>query len=151
MRKSKRFEPIQEIASSSADELSREMAEAGRRVADLEGQLTQLQTYRDEYVRNSTQSSGAMDAVKLQNYRSFLDRLGEAMRQHLKNLDAARAEFDKRRSKWSEKRIEAESLGRVVERFREEERSAADRREQREGDDAAMRIALAARGEFGNR
>jgi len=151
MMKSKRFEPIQEIASSSADELSREMAEAGRRVADLEGQLTQLQTYRDEYVRNSTQSSGAMDAVKLQNYRSFLDRLGEAMRQHLKNLDAARAEFDKRRSKWSEKRIEAESLGRVVERFREEERSAADRREQREGDDAAMRIALAARGEFGNR
>src|SRR5271154_6338844 len=110
MMKSKRFEPIQEIASSSANELSREMAEAGRRVADLEGQLTQLQTYRDEYVRNSTQSSGAMDAVKLQNYRSFLDRLGEAMRQHLKNLDAARAEFDKRRSKWSEKRIEAESL-----------------------------------------
>ena len=151
MMKSKRFEPIQEIASSSADELSREMAEAGRRVADLEGQLTQLQTYRDEYVRNSTQSSGAMDAVKLQNYRSFLDRLGEAMRQHLKNLDAARAEFDTRRSKWTEKRIEAESLGRVVERFRNEERSAADRREQREGDDAAMRIALAARGEFGNR
>ena len=151
MMKSKRFEPIQEIASSSANELSREMADAGRRVADLERQLTQLQAYRDEYVRNSTQSSGAMDAVKLQNYRSFLDRLGEAMRQHLKNLDAARAEFEKRRSQWSEKRIEAESLGRVVERFRKEERSAADRREQREGDDAAMRIALAARGEPGNR
>ncbi|MGA2343178.1 MAG: flagellar export protein FliJ [Steroidobacteraceae bacterium] len=151
MMKSKRFEPIQEIASSSANELSREMAEAGRRVADLERQLTQLQTYRDEYVRNSTQSSGAMDAVKLQNYRSFLDRLGDAMRQHLKNLEAARAEFEKRRSMWSEKRIEAESLGRVVERFRKEERSAADRREQREGDDAAMRIALAARGESGNR
>ena len=151
MMKSKRFEPIQEIASSSANELSREMADAGRRVADLERQLTQLQAYRDEYVRNSTQSSGAMDAVKLQNYRSFLDRLGDAMRQHLKNLEAARAEFEKRRSMWSEKRIEAESLGRVVERFRKEERSAADRREQREGDDAAMRIALAARGESGNR
>ena len=91
-----------------------------------------------------------MDAVTLQNYRSFLDRLGEAMRQHVKNLDAARAEFEKRRSTWSEKRVEAESLGRVVERFRNEERSAADRREQREGDDAAMRIALAARGELGN-
>jgi len=149
MMKSKRFEPIQEIASSSADELSREMAEAARRVADLERQLVQLQTYRDEYVRNSTQGCGAMDAVKLQNYRSFLDRLGEAMRQHVKNLETARAEFEKRRSKWSEKRIEAESLGRVVERFRKEERSAADRREQREGDDVAMRIALAARGESG--
>ena len=92
-----------------------------------------------------------MDAVKLQNYRSFLERLGEALRQHLKNLDAARAEYEKRHARWSEKRIEAESLGRVVERFRSEERRAADRREQREGDDAAMRIAMRALGETGNR
>jgi flagellar export protein FliJ len=83
-----------------------------------------------------------MDAVKLQNYRSFLDRLGDAKRQHQKNLDAARAEFEKRRALWSEKRVEAESLGRVVDRFRKEERAAEDRKEQHEGDDAAMRISL---------
>jgi flagellar export protein FliJ len=145
MMKSKRFEPIQEIASTSAKDLSIAMAEAGRKVTDLERQLEQLQAYRDEYVRNSTQSAGAIDAVKLQNYRTFLDRLGEALRQHLKSLEAARAEFDKRRALWSEKRIEAESLGRAVDRFRLEERRAADRREQREGDDAAMRVSLAGR------
>jgi flagellar export protein FliJ len=147
MMKSKRFEPIQEIASTSAKDLSIAMAEAGRKVTDLERQLEQLQAYRDEYVRNSTQSAGAIDAVKLQNYRTFLDRLGEALRQHLKSLEAARAEFDKRRALWSEKRIEAESLGRAVDRFRLEERRAADRREQREGDDAAMRVSLAGRDE----
>jgi flagellar FliJ protein len=150
MMKSKRFEPIQEIASTSAKDLSRAMGEAGRKVADLERQLEQLQSYRDEYVRKSTQSAGAIDAVQLQNYRMFLDRLGEALRQHLKNLDAARAEYEKRRALWSEKRIEAESLGRVVERFRKEEQHAADRREQREGDDAAMRVSLAARSEAGS-
>jgi flagellar export protein FliJ len=145
MRKSKRFEPIREIASSKAQDLSRAMGEAAGKVADLERQLEQLQAYRDEYVRNSTQSSGAMDAVKLQNYRSFLDRLGEAMRQHVQSLAKARAELDKRRAQWSEKRIEAESLSRVVDRFRKEEQHAADRREQRDGDDAAMRLSLAAR------
>jgi flagellar protein FliJ len=149
MMKSKRFEPIQQIASTSAMGLSRAMGEAGRKVADLERQLEQLQSYRDEYVRNSTQSAKATNAVQLQNYRSFLDRLGEALRQHLKNLDAARAEYEKRRVLWSEKRIEAESLGRVVDRFRKEEQHAADRREQREGDDAAMRMSLAA-AETGN-
>ena len=151
MMKSKRFEPIREIASISANELSRAMADAGRRVADLERQMDQLKSYRDEYVRNSTEGQGAMDAVKLQNYRSFLDRLGDALRQHSKNLDAARAEYEKRRRQWSEKRIEAESLGRVVDRFRKEERHAAERREQREGDDAALRISLGSRGETGNR
>ncbi len=151
MRKSKRFEPIQEIASNSADALSRPMAEALSKVADLERQLAQLEAYRDEYVRNSACAGGAMDAVKLQNYRSFLDRLGEALRQHVKNLESARADYERRRLQWSEKRIEAQSLGRVVDRFRAEEQHAAEQRDQRELDDAAIRISLAANAESGNR
>jgi len=150
MTKSKRFEPIREIASNSADALSRAMADAGRRVADLERQLEQLERYRAEYMQSPATAGASMDAVKLQNYRSFLDRLGEAKRQHQKNLDAARAEYEKRRTLWSEKRVEAESLGRAVERFRKEERAAEDRLEQREGDDAGMRISLAARADSGN-
>jgi flagellar FliJ protein len=150
MMKSKRFEPIQEIASTEAVDLSRAMGEAGRKVADIESQLEQLKSYRDEYVRNSTQSAAAMDAVKLQNYRSFLDRLGEALRQHMKSLETARAEYERRRALWSEKRVEAESLSRVVDRFRKEEQHVADRREQREGDDAALRASLAAPGDAGN-
>jgi flagellar protein FliJ len=144
MMKSKRFEPIQEIASTSAKDLSRAMGEAGRQVAELERKLQQLQTYRDEYTKTSSQSGSSMDAVKLQNYRSFLDRLGDAMRQQQKLLEHARAEYEKKRADWSEKRVEAESLGRVVERFRKEEQRAVDQREQREGDEAAMRLMLAA-------
>jgi flagellar protein FliJ len=144
MMKSKRFEPIQEIASTSAKDLSRAMGEAGRQVADLERKLQQLQTYRDEYTKNSSQSGSSMDAVKLQNYRSFLDRLGDAMRQQQKLLEHARAEYEKKRADWSEKRVEAESLGRVVERFRKEEQRAVNQREQREGDEAAMRLMFAA-------
>jgi len=150
MMRSKRFEPIQEIASTSAKDLSRTMGEAARHVAELEKQLEQMNSYRDEYVRKSTQATGTMDAVKLQNYRSFLGRLGEALRQHLATLEAARAEYERRRVLWSEKRIESESLGRVIERFRREEQQVAEQREQREGDDAAMRIYLAA-GEALNR
>src|SRR3984893_5994359 len=148
--KSKRFEPIQEIASTSAKDLSRAMGEAGRKVADLERQLEQLQSYREEYLRNSSQSDTAIDAVKLQNYRSFLDRLGEALRQHLKSLETARSEYERRRALRSEKRIEAESLARAIDRFRQEEQHVADRREQREGDDAALRASVSARGEPGN-
>jgi flagellar FliJ protein len=149
MMKSKRFEPIREIASNSADDLSRAMAEAARKVADIERQIQQLQSYRDDYMRKSGQGTAAVDAVKLQNYRSFLDRLGDALRQQMKLLELARVEYEKRRLAWSAKRIEAESLGRAVERFRKEEQHAADRREQREGDDVALRVSLAARSELG--
>jgi flagellar protein FliJ len=150
MKRSKRFEPIRDIASTSATDLSRAMGEAGRRVADLERQFEQLKTYRDEYVKNSTDGRGTMDAVKLQNYRSFLGRLGDALKQQVTLLDHARAEYENRRLEWSAKRIEAESLGRVIDRFRNEEQREAERREQREGDDAAMRISIA-HAEGGNR
>jgi flagellar export protein FliJ len=143
MKRSKRFEPIRDIVSTSATDLSRAMGEAGHRAADLQRQLEQLKTYRDEYVKNSIQDDGTMDAVKLQNYRSFLGRLGDAIRQQLTLLDRARAEFENRRLEWSAKRIEAESLGRAIDRFRSEELRDAERREQRDGDDAAMRISIA--------
>jgi flagellar export protein FliJ len=148
MMKSKRFEPIREIVSRSAQELSKTMGDAARRVADLDKQFEQLKNYRDEYVRNSSQTS-AIDAVKLQNYRAFLDRLGDAMRQHVIKLEVARADYEKRRQQWSEKRVEAESLGRAIDHFRKEEHQIAEQREQKEGDDAAMRISLA-RLEAGN-
>ena len=95
----------------------------------------------------STQAGGATDPVRLQNFRSFLDRLGEAMCQHHKNLSAARAEYERRRTLWTDKRIEVESLGRVVERFKKEEQQAADAREQRDSDEVAMRLGLARRSE----
>jgi flagellar protein FliJ len=144
--KSKRFEPIQEIAANSANTLARAMAEAERRVVELERQMEQLRAYRDEYARNATRSGGSMDAISLQNYRSFLDRLGDAMRAHAHQLGLARADYEARRSQWSAKRIEAESLNRAIERFRGEERATLERREQRDGDEAAARLALAGGG-----
>jgi hypothetical protein len=41
-------------------------------------------------------------------------------------------------------------LNRVVDRFRKEEQHAANRREQREGDEAAMRLMLSARTDTGS-
>jgi len=139
MMKSERFVPIQEIAARAADELRRAMADAQARVAELERQLQQLQSYREEYIRKGAATGAAMDAVRLMNYRAFLDRLTEVIGQHLQKLGTARADYEARRTAWSEKRIEAESLTRAVERFRSEEHELAERREQREGDEAAMR------------
>ena len=100
MMKSKRFEPIQEIATTSAKDLSRAMGEAGRKVAEIERQIEQLQSYRDEYVRKSGHGTAAVDAVKLQNYRTFLERLGEALHQQVEDrwMSPAR-NIEKRRAR----------------------------------------------------
>src|SRR5579883_2946692 len=140
MMRSKRFQPIQDIMARSAEELSRAMAEAAAKLVELERQHEQLRRYRDEYVQKSMIGGGSVDAVRLQNYRSFLDRLGTALRQCEQAVAAARAEHERRRSEWSEKRVEAESLGRVVERYRAEERRAEDAREQHDADETGRRL-----------
>jgi flagellar FliJ protein len=140
--KSKRFEPLRDLAMDAATEARRSLLEAERRVAELERQMAQLRAYRDEYVGKAAQPGGAMDVVSLRNHRQFLDRLSEALRTHAQNLGVARADCEARRTQWTAKRVEAESLNRAVERYRHEERLIADRIEQRDGDETALRVAL---------
>jgi len=139
MLKSKRFEPIRAIASNAADSLQQAMAEAERHLADMERQLAELTRYRGEYLSNSASTHGGVDTVRLLNYRSFLSRLSEAIRLQGEAVGRARTEYERRRQQWSAKRVEAEVLGKAVERFRQDERRAQDRRDQNESDDASMR------------
>jgi flagellar protein FliJ len=139
MTKSKRFEPIRDMADNFATNLRRGVAEAQRKVDEAERQLTQLQTYRDDYVKKSGHGAASVDAVRLQNYRSFLDRLSQAIRSQGEVVANARHEHEKRRIEWSQKRVEAKALGKAVERFKSEERRLTDRREQLETDDGATR------------
>ena len=139
MTKSKRFEPIHEIANNSANDLSRGVADSERHLADMERQLEQLKNYRSDYMTRSTTDPAAVDAVRLQNFRMFLDRLGDAIRQQTEVVAGARADYEAKRMRWSEKRVEAEALGKVVERFRSDERRVQDKRDQNEMDEAALR------------
>jgi flagellar protein FliJ len=145
MKKSKRIEPIQEIASSRANELGQAVAHAAAQLSETEQQLKQLQGYRDDYMQKSGDPSASMDPVRLQNYRAFLDRLGEAIRQQELAVGAAKSDYELRRQEWSELKVEAEALGRAVDRYKAEERRSQDRLEQNESDDTASQRAFASR------
>ena len=150
MMKSKRFEPIREIASTSAKDLSRAMGEAGRKVADLEGQFEQLQSYRDEYLRNSRNRPRPIDAVKLQNYPivSGSPRRGIAPAIEVCWTPRARSTRSGARCGAKSASRPNRSAGWWIDFARK--RARRGRREQREGDDAALRASVAARGETGN-
>ncbi len=139
MMKSKRFESIREIARNSADALSRGVADAERHLAEVERQLAKLQKYRTDYLGQSESKTDGMDTVRLQNLRSFLDRLAEAIRVQSEALAAARCDYEAKRLLWSQKRVEAEALGKVVERFKLDERRVQDKQDQSETDDSSMR------------
>lgn len=139
MLKSKRFEPIRDLASNAAEALQRAMADAERHLADMERQLAELTRYRSDYIANSGPTASSVDTVRLLNFRSFLSRLSEAIRLQGEEVEKARTEYERRHRQWSARHVEARVLDKAVERFRQDERQVQDRREQNEADDATMR------------
>lgn len=141
MTRSERMQPIKALADTRERDAGADVAAARRVLEDREKQLEQLRGYRAEYASRAAHQ-GAADAVRLQNYHAFLARLADAIRQQEDLVAAARLELERKTASWQERRIEAASLGKVVERIAGAEQKAADRREQRETDERALRAHL---------
>jgi flagellar FliJ protein len=135
------MQPIKALADTRERDAGAIVAAARRTVEDRERQLEQLRGYRTEYAKRAA-TEGAADAVRLQNYHAFLARLGDAIRQQEEMVVAARRELEQKLVQWQERRVEAASLGKVVQRIATVEQKAADRREQIETDERALRSRL---------
>lgn len=140
MTRSDRMQPIKDLADSRERDAGAHVATARRLLEEREKQLEQLKAYRADYAARAA-SHGAADAVRLQNYHAFLGRLADAVRQQEDLVAAARLDLERVSATWAERRIEAASLGKVVDRLATAERRTTERREQREIDEQAARRA----------
>lgn len=137
MTRSDRMQPIKDIADSRERDAGSIVALAQQVLKEREQQLEQLKHYRDEYARDNGQSVGAVDGMRLQNYRAFVQRLSDAIRQQEQAVRLAREDYERKRDAWSERRIEARTLDRAIEKMRGQERKVEDRREQHSMDEQA--------------
>ena len=138
MTRSERMQPIKSLADTRERDAGTVVAGARRVLEEREKQLEQLRAYRAEYAARAAQQ-GAADAVRLQNYHAFLGRLADAVRQQQELVEAARQDLERKTADWQQRRVEAASLGKVVERIASAERRVADRRDQRDTDERALR------------
>jgi len=138
MTRSERMQPIKTLADTREREAGDAVASARRLLGEREQQLEQLRGYRAEYAARAARE-GAADAVRLANYHAFLARLAAAVRQQQELVDAARQDLERRIAEWQERRVEALSLAKAVDRLATAERRVADRREQQESDERALR------------
>jgi len=139
MNRSDRMKPIKRYADTREQDAGARLAKARALVEERERQLGELRRYREEYAAQHSQSIGAVDVVRLQNYHAFLARLGDAIRQQQTLLDEARVDVEHCATQWRERRSEAAAMGKVVDNLRSDERRERDRREQQDHDERALR------------
>jgi flagellar FliJ protein len=143
MTRSQRMEPVKSLADEREREAGAQVAIARRALEDAERQLQQLREYRAEYLARI--SGGAADGVRLQNYHAFLGRLAGAIEQQDKQVTTLLADLERATDAWRERRIEAASIGKAVDKLATGERRAADQRAQREADERAMQRVVQSR------
>lgn len=139
MTRSKRMQPVVEVTVQREREAAKRLGEAQQRMQATEQRLDELVRYRDEYTQQFA-NGGSLTAARLRDYRVFLERLNQAVEQQRALVTRARQEADAQRQRWLDSHMRVQALGKVVERYRDEERGHQERRLQKESDQHTLNV-----------
>ena len=130
---------MRKIVSLAAAAERRESLAVGRSQQELNAlvqRLDELNAYRREYA-SRPMPDGTVSALRWHDYQTFLARLDHAVKAQQQLILDRERNVDAHRRRWLVKRRRLDSLERVLDRYRDEERIAAERRRQKALDDRA--------------
>ena len=140
MSPSKRLHPVRRVAESREQKAARHMGESHKHLLAEEAKLTQLRQYHIEYLqRFEDAAKRGLSSAQLQEYRAFLDKLDDAIRQQEGVVQAHKHEHDSKKDNWRQSHNRTQALNKVVDRYQRQELQSADRQEQKESDDRSQR------------
>lgn len=140
-RRAERLAPVVEMALKAERETARQLGLVQGQLQQAQRKLAELERYRFDYqqqwIRNGQQGVSGQWLI---NYQRFLSQLEGAVEQQNRAVDWHQGTVDKARAAWQEKYARLEGLRKLVERYREEARLAADKYEQKQLDEFAQRL-----------
>jgi flagellar FliJ protein len=135
------LETLQTRAEDATTIAMTKLAEMLAGLRDAESRLAMLVRYRDEYREKMNKSSqGGVSIVELNNFRTFLARLEEAVAQQQADVAHWQTAAECSREAWRGADRQARSYGVLNERRHERSASAAARGEQKQSDELAARM-----------
>lgn len=140
MTRSKRIRPVVKLAENSEHDAAVSLGTSRKKLQDAEHKLAELIQYREEYNQQFNQSGGqGLRGVNINEYRLFLGRLNTAIEQQQLFIEQTRLEAEQQKQAWLGKRVRAQALGKVEDKYKRQEAREQDKREQKEMDEYASR------------
>lgn len=141
MTKSKRLEPVTQVAENRERQAALEMAEFKRFLDSQEARVQELRSYRQDYTRQFEEAGrNGVNMARAADFRRILTQLSEAIAWQERRLQSLRQDYEQIRRRWTDSRARAAALAKVVERYRAEERRESEQREQDELDERSQRL-----------
>jgi len=135
----KRSRKIDKIVALAAAEERRLGEQAGRSRVHLDEQLDrlgELNAFRHNYADKNPASAG-VSAAHWKDYQSFVQRLDTAVTAQNQIIRDGERNLETHRQRWLAKRQRLESLERVLDKYKEQDRAYESRLEQKSADELA--------------
>ena len=140
MKRAKRLQPVGQLMNELERESALRVAGAQTRLAEAQRRCSELQTYLDEYrARFDQRAKAGMGVSGMRDYQTFIARLSEAVQAQQAVVETLSAECQREREVWFQAAARKSAVGKVIAKAQSEDRTAEDRRIQREADERAQR------------
>lgn len=140
-RRAERLAPVVDMALKAEREAARQLGQMQGQLQQAQRKLAELERYRFDYQQQwISNGQQGVSGQWLINYQRFLSQLEGAVEQQNRSVAFHEANVGKARVIWQEKYARLEGLRKLVERYREEARLAADKYEQKQLDEFAQRL-----------
>ncbi len=146
----KSFATLIQVAQSKSDSAAIKLGQLNARLAESNHKHAVLINYRDEYrARLDTAVMRGAPASEIRNFRAFLDKLDEAVRQQESEVAFWNTQKDNANAKWQAEQRSLNSFNTIADRRDSLQQLAAQRREQKQQDEFASRAIGSGRFAFG--
>lgn len=145
-KKIQRLLPVIQMAEDAEREAAGKLGKAQQQLQQAEQQLQGLEQYRSDYQQQwLQQGQQGVTGDWLLNYQRFLSQLEVAIEQQRNSLRWHNTNVAKARDIWQKCYARLEGLKKLVQKYRDQIRHTADKREQKAMDEFAQRIGTQAR------
>ena len=137
---SKRFKPIQKIASHKERKAAAALGESLKQREAARMRLDDLRQYRAEYLERFADATQAgLSSRQILEYQVFISKLETAIVQQEEIVDQSQQACDSTKAQWRGRYTKSKAMENVVGRMQKAERQDSNKREQSELDDRAQR------------
>ena len=136
MKKSQRFSTLAELAKNKEKDAAGALGVSNKRHAENIQKLESLKQYRLEYLKRFTsEGQVGMNVTSMQTYKNFIDGLEQGIRDLEIHIVESEQQCLLSKKIWQQVHMKTEIMNNTVDRYKDQERSDEDHREQKEMDD----------------
>lgn len=141
MKKTERIGMVRRVVDDIERRKAEALAACEKSVVAAQAKLDELETYRAAYVRDFTRrAESGMNGAGVREYQVFLGRLDEALRQQGHILTQARLQRTAELENWRNAARRATAVGNLASHWQAEERSMAEKIEQKDSDERSQQL-----------